>query len=208
LLLSVIALVALLLHPEPQRGLLLAYFGCVAVSFVLFCAVLKWQPWHTRLHLPMLILLTPAVAPFLERSVPRAAQTPLLLFVLLATLPNVLRNPSRPMFGKHSIFRVPRLVQYFNNNANLLAPYTTAAEEVAQANCDCIGLIIPHDGWEYPLWVLLKQHRPGVRIEHVGVKNYTAPYSRPMEPCGILHVAKDGVRWTTTPRPSSPPGSE
>ena len=209
ILMSFMAILALLAPRQPQRVLRLAYFGCVIVSFLLFCAALKWQPWHTRLHLPMLVLLTAAVAPFLERHVPRRVQTPLLLLVLLASLPNVLRNPSRPMLGKDSIFRVPRAVQYFTNNATLLAPYTSAAERFAQLDCDHVGLIIPHDGWEYPLWVLLKARRPGLTIEHVDVQNYTSSYARPIDPCGLLQVRKDGrVVWSLTPPPASQPGSE
>ena len=204
---SVAAIIALLARDQPQRRLRLAYFGCVIVSFLLFCAALKWQPWHTRLHLPMLVLLTAAAAPFLEGHVPRLAQTPLLLLVLLASLPSVLRNPSRPMLGKYSIFRVPRVVQYFNNRTDLLAPYTAAADEVAQSGCDRIGLVIPHDGWEYPLWVLLNARRPVVTIEHVEVKNYTAPYGGQAEPCGTLRIGREGVRWITGPPPASRPGS-
>ena len=207
ILISVVAIIALLARPQPHRVLRLAYFGCVVVSFVLFCAVLKWQPWHTRLHLPMLILLGAAAAPFLERHVPRSVQTPLLLLVLLASLPSVLRNPSRPVIDKYSIFRVPRTVQYFNNRPDLLAPYTAAADEIAQSGCDRVGLIIPHDGWEYPLWVLLKERRPNARIDHVDVKNYTARYARQTEPCGTLSIGRAGVRWSPTPRPSSRPGS-
>ncbi|MDQ3441291.1 MAG: hypothetical protein M3478_13170, partial [Planctomycetota bacterium] len=192
ILLGLAAFGALLRTNGEHRLLRLAYFACIVVSFVLFCAVLKWQPWHTRLHLPMLILLTPAIAPFLERSVPRGIQTPLLLLVLLASLPNVLRNPSRPMLGKYSIFRVPRSAQYFNNRADLLVSYTTATQEIAKSPCDRVGLVIPHDGWEYPLWVLLNRIDPAARIEHVEVQNYTARYDQRFEPCVIARVARDG----------------
>ena len=192
LLLGAVALLVLLRAKDSQRRLQLAYIGCVVVSFVLFCAMLKWQPWNTRLHLPMLILLTPAVGAFLERHLPRAAQTPLVLIVLIASLPNVLRNPSRPMLGKYSIFRIPRTAQYFNNRADLLAPYTAAASEIATSGCERVGVIIPQDGWEYPLWVLLKRDRPSVHIEHLEVNNYTAPYAKPFDPCVVLRVGKDG----------------
>ena len=192
LLLGAVALLVLLRAKDPQRRLQLAYIGCVVVSFVLFCAMLKWQPWNTRLHLPMLVLLPPVVGVLIERHLPRAVQAPLVLLVLLACLPNVLRNPSRPMLGKYSIFRIPRTVQYFNNRADLLTAYTTAASQVATSGCDRVGLIIPQDGWEYPLWVLLKRQRRDVRIEHLAVNNYTARYARSFEPCVILRVGKDG----------------
>lgn len=38
------------------------YAACVASAALLFCVVLRWQPWHTRLHLPLFVLGAPLVA--------------------------------------------------------------------------------------------------------------------------------------------------
>lgn len=38
------------------------YAACVATGALLFCILLKWQPWHTRLHLPLFVLSAPLVA--------------------------------------------------------------------------------------------------------------------------------------------------
>ena len=48
------------------RGLL-PYAACVAAGALLFCIFLRWQPWHTRLHLPLFVLSAPVVAAAFSR---------------------------------------------------------------------------------------------------------------------------------------------
>ena len=49
---------------------LLAFAGCLIAAFVLFCLVLRWQPWHSRLHLPLFVLAAPLIGVVLERLRP------------------------------------------------------------------------------------------------------------------------------------------
>src|SRR5262249_31152068 len=50
LLLMAIAFTTVLLRR--RRRALAVYIVAVVVSFLAFCAVFRWQPWHTRLELP------------------------------------------------------------------------------------------------------------------------------------------------------------
>jgi hypothetical protein len=214
-LLILVASIMFIVRREPERRLPLAYLACVGLAFFLFCAALKWQPWHARLHLPMLVLACAAVGLAIERYAPRAAQAPLVLLVMLAALPNVFKNPSRPVWGADNIFTLPREPQYFANRPEFFLPYRAAVARLAALPCHRVGLIISYDGWEYPLWALLKRAAPDAQIEHVGVRNYTGKYADPsFDPCVILRIGKDGrptleppAPLVVSPRPEAPPGS-
>jgi hypothetical protein len=42
-----------------RRALVLAWSFVPWLGFIAFCAVFRWQPWHTRLHVPIFVLLAP-----------------------------------------------------------------------------------------------------------------------------------------------------
>src|SRR4029077_9693299 len=56
-----------------------AFAGCLLVAFLFFCLVLRWQPWHSRLHLPLFILGAPLVGVVFERLRPAVLAIGLLL---------------------------------------------------------------------------------------------------------------------------------
>ena len=43
---------------------------CIVTGALLFCFVLKWQPWHTRLHLALFVMASPIVAAVLRTNHP------------------------------------------------------------------------------------------------------------------------------------------
>jgi len=40
-----------------RRGLIWMSFGAACIGMLLFCLLLRWQPWGTRLHLPFFVLV-------------------------------------------------------------------------------------------------------------------------------------------------------
>jgi hypothetical protein len=173
--LTVAAVATLKKVPSPTRWRIAAYFGCVVVAFLLFCAYLKWQPWHTRLHLPLLVLLIPAIAAVIDQGWPRAIAGPVAVVALIAAIPALLANPTRPLLGSYSVLTTPRLTQYFASAAlyDEQAIYERVARQIAERGCQRIALKMTHDDREYLLWVALKPLVPAARIRHVGVVNYT-----------------------------------
>jgi hypothetical protein len=152
--------------------------GAVLLGFVLFCLLLRWQPWHSRLHLPLFVLCSPLVAVGLGRCRTGAlAGTGVILLVW--AWPFLAENASRPVLGGANVFRLPRPIQYFVNRPDLLGPYVEAAAFLRARGYTEVGWLGDEESWEYPFWVLLSGARPGrCRLGAVGVNNPSAALAR------------------------------
>lgn len=172
-----------------SRGLV-AYATSWLVAFLLFCWVLKWQPYHSRLHTPLFILLAPVVALALARWRPRWLGTGVMLAMLLHSVPWLLYNATRPLVGPQSILNTPRASQLFAARRDLHESFVEAARSIEAGGCRQVGLVMGVDNWEYPLWKLLATGNDrAVRIEHVEVGNRSRGLPLPeFEPCAVITV--------------------
>ncbi len=178
------------LHPGASRASRLYLLACAAGG-LFFCASLKWQPWNSRLHLPLFVLASPlvgyALALAAERVKTRRIIDLLLLAVLISAAPWALRNRLRPLMGENSIFRSSRAEAYFNNQPQLRQPYLQAAQALQDLGCQRVGLILGADDWEYPLWALTARSGPDqIIFEHVDVTNISGRTTGAAPPCAIL----------------------
>ena len=173
------------------------YVFSLLLGFLLFCVLLKWQLWHSRLHLPLFVLFAPFIGLVLSR--PRAGRIQHLFAVLLmvTALPWIFNNSSRPLLGKNSVFTTSRTDQYFRNRPSIAGPYTESVEYISNLGCSDIGLIMGGDDWEYPFWVLLdEKSKEAFHIEHINVTNiskqkYGDGFLGTQRPCAILSLSAD-----------------
>jgi hypothetical protein len=169
------------------------------VGAIAFCAALKWQPWNSRLHLPLFVLASPLVGVALGRH-RRLAVAGAIGFCALA-LPSLAMTWPRPLVGKDSVITMPRDAQRFRNHPGLRPAYEAAAGVVGDMGCRRVGLILGWDGWEYPLWPLLRDRLgPGLSMEHVLVQNASRRFapSGGGAPCALVVVEPrlgDTVIW-------------
>ena len=182
-------------------------FACAA-TFLLFCTVLKWQPWHSRLHLPFFVLSSAFVAKVFAVPQRQRLATTLATILLMAALPWVLYNYSRPVvplafvvddvstLGSSNIFS-DRYDQYFSTRPELKDPYVGATDLVMSRTCSEVGLQLQLDDWAYPFWTLLQRDGREVgRVEHVNVDNKSADAAAaldPFVPCAIIAVYSNGA---------------
>lgn len=187
---------------------LLTYIGAVVVAFLLLCLFLRWAPHHSRIHLPLFVLLAPVVGLALSRIREWKARA-VIVVLIVASLPWVFMNRSRPFLFEvlrgqgapgtapllrtdfTNIFNTDRTSQTFRNRPDLKEPYVGAASFIASRPCARIGLIIGFDHWEYPLWTALGA-APGSahRLEHMGVDNVSAKKAdASFTPCALIYYA-------------------
>lgn len=171
---------------------LAGYALTVTAAFLLFCFYLKWQPWHSRLHLPLFVLWSPFIALVLSRICNSRTANLIAAILLVAAFPWVFYNQNHPLIKKNNIFNTAKTDQYFSDSPELREPYIEAAKFLKSQDCTDLGLSFGFDSREYPLWVLLQEKDDkAFRIEHINVKNITAekyktnPFAR-FSPCLIL----------------------
>ncbi|MBD2104395.1 glycosyltransferase family 39 protein [Leptolyngbya sp. FACHB-261] len=193
-----------------RQQLLRCYLAASMGAFFLFCLILKWQPWHSRLHLPLFVIFSAVVGVVLSHLTSYKLANAIAFILILSALPWVLFNFSRPLLfsmdrqayvesrqvvlSPRNIWNTSRTAQYFNNRTEFEQPYQQGAAFLQTQNCTDIGLQLPlGDPWEYPWWVLLQNRQSPVRFEHVNVQNLSAtlydhlPFSA-FVPCAIINV--------------------
>ncbi len=166
---------------------------------ILFSLVFRWQPWHTRLHLPLLILAAPLVGYWIEKTRRNAAFHAPVAILALNAVPFLLLNHARPLVRESAIYRIPRHDRYFMESPWLQPFYQDLTSYVAGAHCPRIGIWVRWNYLEYPLWALLAEKSPVMpEIRHIQVKNSTSVLAEngPFRPCLIIRMGDVNQRNT------------
>ena len=165
-----------------------AYAAVVAAMALLFCGVLRWQIWGTRLHLPVFVLAAPLLGIWVEK-LPRWAGGVLVAGLALYGGFFVAQNDSHRLVGPPpNVFRTPRIEQYFFNRPQLQAPLIEVARLLTERHIQRIGLRLEGNSWEYPLW-RLTAGIAGRELEHVQVPDPIGRLAYPQHPAGFTPQA-------------------
>jgi hypothetical protein len=143
---------------------------------MLFCAMLRWQPWITRLQLPFFVLMGPAIATVLAARITRSWIIVGGVCLVLAALPAVFFNQLRPLLGepprifghRYNISLAPNILssnvwqKMFHGNTEKYIAYRDAVASIANRTSGGVGLMLAGDNWEYQLWRMLNEDRSRV----------------------------------------------
>jgi hypothetical protein len=196
-----IATVLVFSRPFGDRATRWYAVGLIA-SFLLFCAMIRWQPWNSRYHLPLFALGLAMAGVVIERSRSRVAIGILTCLLLVSALPFALMNSIRPLapWMSTSILREPRLNSYFADSHRWwIHSYVPAAEFVQASHCDRIEVDSSLEDFDYPVFMLLGADHGTMQVRYADVKNLTAAYARPdsKAPCAVicLRCANAPAKW-------------
>lgn len=122
----------------------------ILLQVSLFCLYLKWQPWHSRLHIPFFLLSIPLICYALNlfrtfKKVFYVTVPVFLVYVLLVVLHNSLRPYT-------SVINTPRYQKYFVNKPEAYQEYNAVYETIKKSNYSDIGISLGIDDWQYPLF--------------------------------------------------------
>lgn len=191
LLLILFALILLFINNKfKKEANIYIYSFAVLSGFLLFCFLLTWSPWRSRLHLPIFVLFSAFVGVVLTKSLNSKITNVLAVILLVLSQTWVLHNDIRPLSGSNSIFSTPRIQQYFMSKPYLENSYLEAAKVIKSHHCYDIGLL-DRISYEYPLFILLQNSERATNIKHINVKNESerllpAFSNRQFQPCAII----------------------
>ena len=163
------ALVAVLLVARLRRtGGHLFLALCTVAAFVGFCVLLKWQPWHSRLHIPVYFMGLPLGAAVLADLGLGSWNLVAIGCLAVAAVRLAWHNESRPLGILLEPHRPTQVERLFQNNQPLLDDYREATDRILLDQPRSLGLVFGVDTWEFPVWQLLAPGLPRMRIGHLG----------------------------------------
>ena len=190
---------------KDRRGLWygLTVLGC----FFVFCLLTHFDQYGTRLQIPFFASWAPVFGIVLAKFGERRLAPTAAFLLLLAALPWVFFNRSRPLIGVTetpemfsirpigyltktnigSVLITPPAEILFSNRPGLLGSYTHMIDAIKASGCKNVGLRIDSHDIEYQFWWMLGAPQSGVRIESIYYSNVLTRYADlSFKPCAII----------------------
>lgn len=173
----------------------------VVLGGILFCLLIRWQPWASRLHTPLFAMAAPLMVVAMTPVRPGGKQQAgyvIVFLMIIYSIRFVVANESRDIKSL-SWMNKSRAELYFENKKHLYRGYRDAVEVVLGARQRVVGLYLGGDDFEYPFWALARsiQKSDGpVIFKHVGVGNLSKGLGRSNTDLPVYVIAtKDIMRW-------------
>ncbi len=128
------------------------YYVCALLGWFVFIGTIRWQPWITRLHLPLFIISAPLIGLVFDRW--RWVFVFIGGFLLVMALMTLVHSTTRPLVGPYKLMQTDRRGYYFLKTPESAGIYMRAAAVINASQCRDVGLLLGGDTWEYPLWAL------------------------------------------------------
>jgi hypothetical protein len=201
-------LLLLLMGMKRIKGLtLLGYILTVLGSFFVFTLVTHYDIFGTRYTIPFFACWAPVFGAVLAGLGERRLGPIFAFLFLLAALPWVFFNKSRPLIGVTdtpelfsirpvsvltdtyigSVLTTSPTMVLFSNRLSSLGPYSHMINAIKASGCKNVGLRIDSHDIEYQYWWMLQAPQSGVRIESLYYSDGLARYADPsFKPCAII----------------------
>lgn len=154
------------------------YLFCAAISFCVFCAVLRWEPFVTRYMVSYLALLCPMIASRIQLQTTEENRQKLRYGIVGVISVLCVMELVNLMNFHLDIYRYKgannRPYGYFASRREETQYYSDVADEIRGKDYQSVGLyVIKGDAYQYPIWAMLGDRH----MEHVNVRNESSVYA-------------------------------
>ena len=178
-------------HKKGERRDYIGFCITSALSFLLFCCVLRWEPFVTRYMISYLALLCPVTATLLQKLTDgktqfglRNSALSIIWFVCIVEFIG-LAYYHRNMNARNGADERP--YGYFVNRTTEYQSYTELCNAIMEGDNKNIGIYLGSNDYEYPLWAMLEGEI--AQMKHVNVNNSSAVYAEEnFEPDCIIWI--------------------
>jgi len=162
---TALVIIAIVLLCRRKATQFRTYTLLVLASWLIFAFCIPYQPWVTRLQLPLFALSAPLFpALFVDRKKEQLQAGIVWYISVLAMLP-LFMNTSRPL--SFTLWTKSRYERMFENKPHLFQNYHDACLALEKLGTRNIGLGLGENTWEYPLWAYPWKENQRPRIFHV-----------------------------------------
>lgn len=163
-----------------RKGIKAGYFLASTISFCVFCAVLRWEPFVSRYMVSYFALLCPMIAVRIQRGTEAEKRRPLrhavigIVGFLCVTEAISLTAFYYDVYAHQGADNRP--YGYFTARRDETVYYAQVTDDIKGSGYNSVGLyLLKADDYEYPIWKMLGKQR----IEHVNVRNESTIYADP-----------------------------
>lgn len=177
LILAIMGIVWCLLHIRKKRSIGNCYSVVVMGLYILFCGIVRWQPYVGRYMLSYVALLCPLIGYQMQEFANsekgenrRGAILAVVYVICCMELFSLTRYHQEEWFEN----AISRPWGYFAANKQILADYENILYKLREKGYDKIGIKLGGLDYEYAIWYMM--YSPELQMEHVLVENESAKY--------------------------------
>ncbi len=173
--LLVVALVRLLVGRMRKKEVMSVSYGFVIsawLGFGFIMALLRWQPWGSRLMYPALAITVIAAVHILGAFCSRMKRPEIIILPLAVLCFTLCLKPL-----EYNMLQARRYLangcetreKYYFENHKRYPTYKQLANKVKELGAKDVALAISGDGYDYPMWKMLRKRCPDATLRHIHV---------------------------------------
>ncbi|MDX2196525.1 MAG: glycosyltransferase family 39 protein [Cytophagales bacterium] len=148
----------------------------VIISYLFACTILKFSPWHSRLHLPFFLLICISISLYISKLHENIQYIACLICFALA-IPYIVMGTPRSIVKDEKLCNKWTRDEwmFIKKGGQPLLDLYQISDTIHKYKYTKIGVIMGADDWDYPLFIILKRNNTDLKLYHINVPEWETP---------------------------------